>query len=200
MCWSAEVSLNTYIIAIFGTGFALYNKIPLPFIIWLHLFSMMQLAEYFIWTNLKDPFYNTVFSSFGLTILVLEPIASMFLMKSSPLRSYLLISYLLFLLLILGIYYPWVPKTIVAKNGHLSWLWQHPKMPLFVNLIWAAFFILPVFLSGYKRVALFSLLTLMITIYTYNKDGTWGSMWCWVASFSWLILIGIFAMNKCYFI
>lgn len=196
MCWSAKVSLNTYIVAVFGTAFALANGAPLNVIAWFHLFSMMQLAEYFIWTNLHDRYWNGFFSKFGLLILALEPIASMFLMAPGAKRNYIMAAYIAFLFLVLLIYYPWSPYTIQAKNGHLQWMWQghiHPS----VNFIWLTFFLLPLFLSGKYWIAIPGVITVLITLATYWKDQTWGSMWCWIANISWLFVIGFIALNKC---
>ena len=33
MCWSAKVSLNTYIVAVFGTIFAIANGLPINLVI-----------------------------------------------------------------------------------------------------------------------------------------------------------------------
>jgi len=198
MCWSAKVSLNTYIVAVFGTLFALVNGAPINMVVWLHIFSMMQLAEYFIWKNIKDPDWNRIASSFGLFILVLEPIASMFLMEPGSLRNIFMIAYVAYLLLVLFLYYPWSPRTGVAKNGHLQWLWQNAEMPFIFNIIWVSFFILPLFFSKHYLLGIIAVVTVLITMYTYNKHGTWGSMWCWIANFAWLFIIGFIALDQCF--
>jgi len=198
MCWSARVSLNTYIVAVFGTVFALANGMPLNLIAWLHLFSMMQLVEYFLWKNLHIPDWNTFYSGVGLTILALEPIASMFLMESGKLRNSILCAYLLFLAIIILLYYPWTPYTKVASNGHLMWFWQPKEMPIITNLIWALFFLIPLLLTSYYLIGIIGVITIIITYVSYNRAGTWGSMWCWIANAIWLFIIGYIASDGCF--
>ena len=198
MCWSERVSLNTYIVAVFGTVFALMNGMPINIVVWLHIFSLMQLVEYFIWKNLHDPYWNQFFSSMGLLLLVIEPIASMFLMEAGTLRNGVMLAYVLFLLLVLYLYYPWKPHTKVGSNGHLQWFWQNMNMPFIFNLIWVSFFLLPIFLAKHYVLGMVGVVTVIITILTYNKAGTWGSMWCWIANTIWLFVIGFIAANKCF--
>lgn len=198
MCWSARVSLNTYIVALFGTVFALANGMPFNLIVWLHLFSLMQLVEYFLWKNLHRPDWNTFYSGVGLTILALEPIASMFLMEPGRLRNSILCAYLLFITIIIFLYYPWTPYTKIASNGHLSWLWQPKGISLITNLLWAMFFLVPLLLSKYYIIGLLGTITIIITFITYNKYGSWGSMWCWIANAIWLFVIGYIASDKCF--
>jgi hypothetical protein len=196
MCWSARVSLNTYLVAAFGTVFALMNGMPWNIVAWLHLFSLMQLVEYFLWTNLSHPFWNPFYSSLGLLILVLEPIASMFLMQPGTTRNAFLGAYILFLLLILAVYYPWRIYTSVAKNGHLHWFWQSPRMPLVFNIVWIGFFLIPLILSKYYWLAAFGFITVIVSILTYYKYGTWGTVWCWFANSIWLVIIVLVAFDK----
>lgn len=198
MCWNATVSLNTYIVASFGTVFALMNGASWKLVAWFHLFSMMQLAEYFIWKNIDKPYWNTIFSSFGLFILVLEPLASMMLMEPGTLRTSILLSYIGFLSIAGILYYPIVPSSKVASNGHLLWLWQPPNFPFLFNILWILFFILPLYLTNYIGLALFATVTVIISTITYKKHGTWGTMWCWMANAIWLFIIGAIALQKCY--
>lgn len=198
MCWNERVSLNTYIVAAFGTVFALMNGMPFNIVAWLHIFSLMQLVEYFIWKNINNPDWNQFFSSLGLLILVIEPIASMFLMKQGTLRNGIMLAYMLFLLLVLYLYYPWKPYTKIGVNGHLQWFWQNMDMPLLFNLIWVSFFLVPIFLAKYYILGTLGVVTVIITIITYNKAGTWGSMWCWIANAIWLFVIGFIAADKCF--
>lgn len=197
MCWNARVSLNTYVVALFGTLFALANGMSLNLVAWIHLFSMMQLVEHFIWRNIANAKWNTIFSTLGLLILVLEPVASMFLMNPSPLRKKLLSLYAVFVLVTFVMFYPWKPYTRIANNGHLAWEWQG-TIPIWYNVIWVIFFIVPIFLAGYKILGFVAVTTVLITYYTYHRDGSWGSMWCWIANGIWLYIIGAIALQKCH--
>lgn len=71
-------------------------------------------------------------------------------------------------------------KTTVAQNGHLSWKF----VPLSVTILlpWLLLFFIPFFLKRYYFTGVFTLIIIAVSIYTYLKDGTWGSMWCWFAA------------------
>lgn len=198
MCWSATVSLNTYIVATFGTIFALANGAPVGVVAWLHVFSMMQLAEFFIWRNLHDLYWNRVFSWFGLLLLAIEPIASILLMTPGALQTGMMLTYLAYIA-IMGIFYiPTQPYSSIAPNGHLQWNWVDSKRPLPLKIIWIIFFILPLFLSKHYFLGIATTISLIISIIAFRKGGTWGSMWCWIANTVWLFIIGFVALNKCF--
>lgn len=202
MCWNERVSLNTYIVAVFGTVFAISNGFPINVIAWLHVFSLIQLVEYFIWKNLDDPEWNQLFSLVGLLAIVLEPITSIFLMDAGQLRDSFLACYVLFILSILYLYYPWTPYSKVAANKHLEWVWWPPvKTWTTVYIlcgIWLFFYIVPPVISKHYILAVFAVVTFVISLITYSMANTRGSMWCWLANGTWLIIIGFIAADKCF--
>jgi hypothetical protein len=199
MCWNERVSLNTYIVALFGTIFALANGFPAQIIIALHIFSCMQLVEYFIWKNLDNTEWNQFFSLIGLIILVLEPVTAILLIEHGIVRNTMLLLYCIFIALLLYLYYPWKPYTRIAKNKHLQWDWW-PKTQQFylIMFVWGLFLLLPIFLAKYYILLAFSIITAIISYITYYVAGTAGSMWCWIANGIWLFIIGYIAADKCF--
>jgi hypothetical protein len=199
MCWNERVSLNTYIVALFGTVFAIMNGFPINVVVWLHVFSLIQLVEHLIWTNLNDPDWNHVFSLAGLVVLVLEPIASIFFMNAGPLRDTFLASYALSILTVLYLYYPWRPHTELAADNHLRWIWWPPTNINYILFsIWVFFFIVPIFIAKYYVIGIVAIVTMIISIITYHVEDTFSSMWCWIANGVWLIVIGFIAADKCF--
>ena len=159
--------------------------------------TLIQLVEHFIWKNIDNYEWNHFFSCCGLLVLLIEPIASMFLMDAGKLRNSFLVSYLLFILL-LSIYYPWKPYTKIADNRHLLWVWQHPSTPYAAYIIWVCFFIIPLLLTKYYMIGVLGIITVILSIITWGLHGTWGSMWCWIANGAWLLVIGFIAADKCF--
>lgn len=202
MCWNERVSLNTYIVALFGTVFGIMNGMPINVLIWLHTFSSMQLVEYFIWKNLNEPYWNQFFSFIGLLVIVLEPVASIFLMKAGSLRNSILAAYAVFILSILYVYYPWNTYTTVAKNRHLYWKWwpqiQNKLLLYIVCFTWIIFFFFPILIAKYYILAALTMGTIIITMVTFTISNSWGSMWCWIANGVWLFVIGYIAADKCF--
>jgi 4-amino-4-deoxy-L-arabinose transferase-like glycosyltransferase len=190
MCWNAEVSLNTFIFSSFVLVLIIYNNQFTKYKIhelnkWMYLFFasfiFMQLIEFFIWKNINNPYYNQVFSTIAVILLLMQPIASMMLLPNGNLRNLLLISYLL----IATPYsiYNFMHKrmhSIVSPNGHLNWMFFHVNA--IVWFVWLFFFL---FSFIYQRKLLgfiFACVTLFITYLNYKNENTVGSMWCWVVN------------------
>ena len=73
MCWSAEVSLNTFLFSLFGISFAYYNGIINVFsFLYLLSFISMQLLEYFTWNHLNDIKINRLLSKIGLFLIFIQ--------------------------------------------------------------------------------------------------------------------------------
>jgi len=177
MCWNASVSLQTFLFSTFPLVLCYYfGLISFSKFITFQTFISMQLVEYFLWTYLDTP-WNAFLSKIGLFFILLFPLQS------------ILFSALSFKLPLLGLYLCFVAylftfpirfHTSIAKNKHLSWDWI--KFPLPVVLIWASFYVLP-HLYNHTMTTMFTVSVFFITLYTYYNTNTYGSMWCWVASF-----------------
>ena len=195
MCWSPQVSLNTFLVGLFGFTFALLNGAEIPLMLFMLCFTTMQLAEYFIWKNLNTPYWNTVYSWFGLIILFLEVIFAIALMKASVVKWGLLIAFIVYSLIVWKIFID-QPFTKIGSDGHLQWKWVK-GYSLIIVLIWLFFFLTPLFLSGHYIVGWVAILTILISMIGYYQSGTITSMWCWIANITWLVIIGFVALNIC---
>jgi hypothetical protein len=195
MCWNAEVSLNTFLFSGFVLLLIMYNnnctQYKIQFIegidnIWAYIFMFsfifMQLIEFFIWKNINNPVLNTFFSNLASILLVIQPMASIMLLPNN-IRIYAMIPYLL--LAIPFCIYRYNTKeqsSSVTKLHHLHWnTILYNDEPLIV-IIWLCFFLLPLLYRGSILGFLFSTITLLIIMYNYYKDRSFGSMWCWVVN------------------
>jgi len=149
-------------------------------------FILMQLIEYFIWINIKNPLYNSIFTALATLLIILQPIASTMLISDNIMKKKLLQSYLLFIVP-LSVYNFDIKRvnSSVSKLNHLRWNTMFSYNYFYdtiVTVIWLFFFLFPLFYSGNTFALMFGLLTLMLTTYNYYKDDTIGSMWCWIVN------------------
>lgn len=202
MCWSARVSLNTYIVALFGTIFALANGVSPQLVLFMHWFSLIQLVEFFIWRNINNEYWNFVFSTIGIGVIFVEPLLSMSFMSPGLARNLLAAAYILFCLVLVLPQIPWRPHSIKAANGHLKWKWMpftNSYTTKMILLIWSVFFLIPLVYAKMWQALMLGSLILLISTAAYMRGGTIASMWCWLANFAWLILIAAVALDKCVF-
>ena len=150
--------------------------------VWLLLttFSQIQLAEYFIWKDLN----NVYASMFALLIILLEPVMSINLLKSTELRNKL---WLIYGVLVAGVL---MSKKIdftneVGKDGHLLWRWL--DFGNFFIFIWMSMLLGPMLLAGYYKVFALAVITVLYSLNNYIRYGTWTSMWCWFSTFFWIL-------------
>jgi hypothetical protein len=141
----------------------------------------MQLIEFFIWRNLNDKEINKLFSNLGALLLLLQPVASLMLLKDVPLRNKMLTAY--------GIpafsyfIYEFINTdfvTVVSKTGHLKWEWidlSGNKRILFIG--WLFFLFFSIFYNKNYLGLAYTVALLLISLYSYTKDGSFGSLWCW---------------------
>jgi len=196
MCWNKDISLNTFLFSSFVLCLIIYNnaytryKIDELNNVYIYIFFMsfilMQLIEYFIWINIKNPLYNSIFTALATLLLIFQPIASTMLISDYTVKKMLLQSYLLFI----------VPLTIykfdiqilnssVSKLNHLRWNTTFSVKyvtDIIFYIIWLFFFLFPLFYERFTFALMFGLLTLILTTYNYYKDDTIGSMWCWIVN------------------
>jgi hypothetical protein len=144
-------------------------------------FFVMQLIEFFIWRNLNNKELNKLFSNLGALLLLLQPVASLTLLKDIDLRNKMLTLY--------GIpafsyfIYEFVNKdflTVVSKNGHLKWNWVDVSGNKRILLVaWLFFLFFSIFYNKYYLSLAYTVVLLIISLYSYLKDGSFGSLWCW---------------------
>ena len=195
MCWNADVSLNTFLFAVFGAVFGYINGFNRKILLLYCLFSCMQFYEYMIWKNINNREINRIWSIIGYIIIQLEPIVALNILDASIIKYVLLLLYTTAVLISATIYKHDF-TTIVAKNGHLKWNWLESPKTLFDKFMWFIWFsalLIPLCIVAikYKYYVpfLFILLTLVLTIYYYFTAGTFGTMWCWISNALWLYVI-----------
>ena len=192
MCWNKDVSFNTFLFSIFILILIIYNNNYTQYkieeinnifaYIFLLSFILMQLIEYFLWQNLNDKFYNKLLSFCASSLLFIQPIASIFVIKNIKERNIFLFIYLLFALPyslygLMNINF----TTSVAKNGHLKWDWIN-KDHTYIGigyLFYLFFLFYPLVREKLYFSSLLAFILLLISFYTFYKDGTADSMWCW---------------------
>ena len=186
MCWSANVSLSTFIIALAGTFIAYVNQsTPLGLVGFYLLFASMQLVEYFLWSAHLP---NAYASFIGFVIIALQPL---YLAVAS--RSLALIALWVLMMVLWITLYPPTFNSYRGQNGHMVWEWI-PKSVVLV--LWLFVFIIG--MHSYQRkqlhenpwpTSLFIAITVSISLYAYYKHNTWGSMWCWVSNIIFVYVI-----------
>ena len=190
MCWNKDVSINTFLFSIFVLILIIYNNNYTQYkidevnnifaYIFLLSFILMQLIEYFLWQNLNDKFYNKILSFFAACLIFIQPVASIFVIKNIKERNLLLYIYLLFALPY-SLYGLMNTKftTSVAKNGHLKWDWINTQSTHIGYLFYLFFLFYPLIREKIYFSSLLAFVLLLISFYTFYKDGTADSMWCW---------------------
>jgi uncharacterized membrane protein HdeD (DUF308 family) len=145
-------------------------------------FILMQLIEYFIWKNIDKPTLNSFFSVLASCLLVMQPMASIMLLPPN-IRIKVMIPYLLLAIPFFIYRYNTKPQfSSVSKLKHLHWntiLYNDEPIPI---VIWLSFFLLPLLYRGSVLGFLFSSLTMLIMVYYYYRDRTFGTMWCWIVN------------------
>jgi hypothetical protein len=194
MCWNKEVSLNTFLFSSFVFLLILYNnkytfyKIPEFDRFWLRIFMvvviLMQLVEYFIWTNINNIFYNKLFTFIAMIIIFFQPITTILNITNKNTKNILLFSYLALIIPFGLLNYNKNIYSTISNNKHLNWnlVNYENKFAKIIQLAWLFFFLFPLFYEGQQLGFLFGLLTLFIISYNYINDNTVESMWCWIVN------------------
>jgi len=189
MCWNAEVSLNTYLFSLFGLAFGVYaNKVDWRILLIGIVFSSMQLVEYNLWNNLKNPQQNEFWSRMGKYVVWGEFFTAANVIPDPSYRT--LFFGLSFVYVVLQSLLSWDKKDIltrVSKNGHLVHNW-YTDYPLF-NYIMPFLLITPFFLRGEWIWTLVITLSALLSALYGTSTGEFSSMWCYLATFFWFIVI-----------
>lgn len=179
MCYNYQVSRDTFLLSLYAAYFIWRDNQLWALAFWMSFVSM-QFVEYFLWQNIHNPPLNHLWSWMGLILICLQP--SMSIMASNMRKQkkhYLLAGYSLLVLYMIisakNVY------TTVGPNGHLLWKWL-VSYPVWVIVLWCLFLIIPLFSGTSWMAGLFTFLVLLVSLYYYYKEGTWGTMWCWMAT------------------
>lgn len=190
MCWNASVSLNTFLIGIIGITIGVYSGMSLPVAFFCFSIALIQLIEYFVWTYYDNKVVNYWASVAASSLLWVQPIASISMVGNAGLRNAMLLSY--GLLSFVGQFFEKDKKNYSmtrAPNGHLSWNWMKP-VSFSKLVVYMIFLFVPIFITKNYDIAALALGTLGVSIYSYWRENTWGSMWCWIANGLVLMIIG----------
>lgn len=191
MCWNAEVSLQSFLIGAVAIAIGYSKGLSLPSTLFATTITSMQLVEYFVWTYYGNPTVNFVASLAAAFLLWLQPIASMLTIPKEkvvfPIAIYTLltVAFLLFETKPLKEKY----KMVRGENGHLTWGFINKNRETYIHLIvYFLFLLVPLVIN--KQFLLLSVvgLTLGISLYSFHKSNTWGSMWCWLVNY---IVVGL---------
>lgn len=198
MCWSAQVSLNTFLLTAFTTFLVWFNGSSMFLPIFMMAYGVMQLNEYFVWTYLDNPKINMILSIVAMIIIGLQPLVSLAVIDGAQNFMAFGIVYALFLFMYLSEFLPLkttgrVFRTVVAKNGHLKWVWWQ-NMSRYVCLLYALLLFVPMFLARKWSMLFITCGLLIVSVATYLKDGTWTSMWCWMVN-----ILAIYVLVKMFF-
>jgi hypothetical protein len=196
MCWNKDISFNTFLFAVLALIFIYitntYTRYKTPVFDnkWVYVVTLlivsMQLLEYFIWKNIKNRDMNIFLSKIGLWLIFLQ-ICSFIVLTDKMYRYMLLFSFILFSMAVYvykSMYSPFVFKTTVSKNGHLSWEWlRFPGVEQLFLLIGLLFYLVPLLLIKSNPSNLYIGTLFFIVSYLFlKKDNTYGSMWCWLVN------------------
>lgn len=199
MCYSAEVSIGTFLFVAAGVAYMWNRNGPLdrPFSALLLVVALMQLVEFFLWRNLSCGPANQFWTQMIPFALMLQPLLSLFIMwqfKAGWGPYYKELFFAVLLLFIPPFVNSWNKVkgcTTLDGNGHLIWPTETTTLsPVAYWVYWlgigycyatlndttlATFMILFHFLS-YKSME-----------FLYPKS--WPSMWCHFVNI--LVVLGI---------
>jgi len=192
MCWNQYVSFNTFTFSTLVLILIAYNNKYTPYKIselnniFAYIFFMsfitMQLIEFFIWRNLKNTDINMKLSIAGALLLMVQPIASLLLLKDDFTRKAMLTTYIIpaFAYFIYKVKTQPSFNTTVTPTGHLRWNWMNQDKNKLLGFIWFFFLYFSIFVEKQNYTAGgITLALLAISYYSYSKEGSYGSLWCW---------------------
>ncbi len=191
MCWSAEVSLQSFLIGITATLVGYQNGLSFPVTLFCLIIVFMQLIEYFVWSNQGNERANFRYSVLAAGLLWLQPVASMLTLPSkwfsTALGSYIGLSFL-------GSLFNQKPmeetyRMEQGKNGHLEWKWLDKSWQTALSLlVYFVFLLGPLLLRKEWTLLTLAGITLAGSLYSFYESNTWGSMWCWFVNY---LVVGV---------
>jgi hypothetical protein len=200
MCWNPDISINTFVFAFLSLLFIYFTNTftkykikgfenPLIYVFFIFVVSI-QLIEFFLWRNLKNNVLNRQLSTLTKWVINLQPFILMLMINNLQIRYLLIFIYLFFIVsysLFREIYSPINFHTSVAKNGHLLWEWM-PGPQNIILYLGLLFYIVLLILINNTLLSIFIFSSILISLFFYVKDGTFGTMWCWIANLFFLYL------------
>lgn len=201
MCWNKQVSLVTFVIAIFGVVYLWQRNQPNDR--WIAVFAatiaLIQLAEFFMWSDLHCGSLNKYAAIFALVILAAEPFMNMIggIYFSNSLYKqvlrWMLVAYVVFIAIVYltQIYQTnisWCGTSLCGSpNGFLSnkscnlrWLFME-NISKKAAIIWTLFLLVPFLTMTPKSqgIILFILGFGSLVLASAINNAAIGSLWCW---------------------
>jgi hypothetical protein len=208
MCWNPDISINTFLFAIFSLLFIFltnkYSKYklkefknPIVYLLLLEI-ALIQLIEFFLWRNLKNKYINNLLSQISSFIITIQPITVILMITDLNIRYLFIVFYSLFIIFYLlykHLYSPIYFNTYV-EGGHLSWQWTKFKGYETIFYFIYLFFYVGALLLINNIIALFIIVSLFVSLFFYFKNNTFSSMWCWYSNFILLYFIIVILIIK----
>jgi hypothetical protein len=197
MCWSAEVSLETFAFSLGVFIFAYLFGFE-PKLLFLYFwFFLMQLIEFFLWRNIDDAYWNRFFSLMAFSLLAIHPFTLTLIVSNPVIRVWFLGLYVIYVSLLLYVHISGRDKidysVSVAKNGHLTWKWVMDYEKVYYIYL---FFFVVLILEKECIAFIIIFITHFYSFTNYYQYNTFSSMWCWSANvIGLLILIRVVYMN-----
>lgn len=206
MCWNRQVSMATFIVAMVGAIY-LYKRNGQNDR-WIAVFAatigMIQLAEFFMWSDQTCGSINKYASIFALLILAMEPMMAMLggiFYSNTPNKPVLKVMLITYILFIATAYFTQIhnkPRTwcgtslclepnptngfISDKACNLQWYFLN-NIDTKVGILWVMFLVVP-FLAmtpRYQGIILFALGLITFGIAKNANNAAQGSLWCWLS-------------------
>jgi hypothetical protein len=197
MCWNAEVSLNSFIFGIISFIIVIsINTIEYKYLLLPLAVTSMQLVEYFAWRNINNKKIIEYLSLIGMAIILLQLLIINITILSG--KELIIVLILLFLgSLAILVYVSNKNNLRMEKgiNGHLVWYWADIPVPLLIYILSFYFYASFKYNKKFKLIIIMAFILLLISLYSYYKYKTWGSMWCYYSNFGWIIFIGYSLLN-----
>jgi len=189
MCWSAEVSLNTFIFAIISFCIVVsFNRFPMINAFIVLSISLMQLYEYFVWKNIHDKKIIHYLSFFGPLVILLQVLLINYAFLRDNERNIAIL--LIIIIAIICMIYNYKNNKFdmeVGENKHLIWYWA--DLPAILLIFICFFYLYPLTTKQNIIPFIYGLITLLISFYYYYKYKTWGTMWCYFSNLIWIVLV-----------
>lgn len=203
MCFSARISLVTYIVCLLGCARLFVSKRQIEAIIFAWIIQM-QLVEFFIWNDRpctsSGNETNRIASRVGLMLHNTQPIIlwiAIYLYSARKLPRFLHILQLFYIFCtiyyILDTYKTLQCTTVtVWSSPHLHWKWTYGNYHIPYYFLYFLLYILLTYYGvtqGYYLITLY-VVSYVITWYIYRNTHAVGSMWCFIgASAPWILSI-----------
>jgi hypothetical protein len=201
MCYSAEVSIQTFLFVSVVCGFLWYrNKgSDRPISLILLVVVLMQLVEYGLWENLDCGTINKTLSSFIPILLFLQPLLINFIVwwfNAGWAPGYFMLFLVSCIFLPYKLYLAWLDYgncVKVSDDGHLEWVGV-PDQSLLGFLERCIYYFMLSYPIATLNNSLFAsvfigLSALSLNVFGMRNQKTWPTIWCHYVNF-----LSIFAL------